>query len=336
MVDFYPRPPRGGRLPCHRWRFRGSPISIHALREEGDSGCAHGLPLCKNFYPRPPRGGRPSPALRWGRRGAISIHALREEGDHDGHAGKLCRSNFYPRPPRGGRHNRHLTLRHSFSISIHALREEGDAAGKQEDGVVAHISIHALREEGDTCSAALTTRASYFYPRPPRGGRLGLLLDGFGALKFLSTPSARRATSRASCSCGVLSVFLSTPSARRATDFCPAEQPPGGISIHALREEGDQDGGDYLLTGKLFLSTPSARRATRIANILGKPELYFYPRPPRGGRPGYPAFRPDAGGFLSTPSARRATDRADDTVCRHKFLSTPSARRATSPFFSTM
>ena len=37
--DFYPRPPRGGRL----WRSdagHGELISIHALREEGDSKLA--------------------------------------------------------------------------------------------------------------------------------------------------------------------------------------------------------------------------------------------------------------------------------------------------------
>ena len=56
--------------------------------------------------------------------------------------------------------------------------------------------------------------------------------------------------------------FLSTPSARRATSKAQADVDELKISIHALREEGDQDGGDYLLTGKLFLSTPSARRAT--------------------------------------------------------------------------
>ncbi len=33
-------------------------ISIHALREEGDSAWQLSLPLCYNFYPRPPQGGR--------------------------------------------------------------------------------------------------------------------------------------------------------------------------------------------------------------------------------------------------------------------------------------
>ena len=59
-------------------------------------------------------------------------------------------------------------------------------------------------------------------------------------------------------------VFLPTPSARRAT-FTPDELKLLNqlISTHALREEGDVN-----------------RKSIR--NELN----YFYPRPPRGGRPG--------------------------------------------------
>ena len=56
------------------------------------------------------------------------------------------------------------------------------------------------------------------------------------------------------------------------------------ISIHALREEGDQL---YVGQGRgeeKFLSTPSARRATQGGAAAGKPVADFYPRPPRGGR----------------------------------------------------
>ena len=35
-----------------------------------------------------------------------------------------------------------------------------------------------------------------FYPRPPRGGRLTYALIGSALISFLSTPSARRATSK--------------------------------------------------------------------------------------------------------------------------------------------
>ena len=56
--------------------------------------------------------------------------------------------------------------------------------------------------------------------------------------------------------------FLSTPSARRATDgdgFAWALQ---DISIHALREEGDEAKEMTIEKVEQFLSTPSARRAT--------------------------------------------------------------------------
>ena len=55
-------------------------ISIHALREEGDSGSLGRIP-----------------------HETISIHALREEGDLFAMF-MIARSDyFYPRPPRGGR-----------------------------------------------------------------------------------------------------------------------------------------------------------------------------------------------------------------------------------------
>ena len=79
-----------------------------------------------------------------------------------------------------------------------------------------------------------------------------------------------------------------------------------GISIHALREEGD-------LT--------CLHRSGAAHN--------FYPRPPRGGRQYLYRSYHTLGGFLSTPSARRATAVAGPARYNAKFLSTPSARRAT-------
>ena len=40
------------------------------------------------------------------------------------------------------------------------------------------------------------------------------------------------------------------------------------------------------LRAAVFLSTPSARRATILATLLTYALRNFYPRPPRGGRPG--------------------------------------------------
>ena len=79
-------------------------------------------------------------------------------------------------------------------ISIHALREEGDHARAKHINRHHNISIHALREEGDAADVEKAMAQTNFYPRPPRGGRLEPPYLGLGAVKFLSTPSARRAT----------------------------------------------------------------------------------------------------------------------------------------------
>ena len=65
------------------------------------------------------------------------------------------------------------------------------------------------------------------------------------------------------------------------------------ISIHALREEGDENPVGIMNTVYRFLSTPSARRATRAENCMTVSKGgNFYPRPPRGGRPS--GLRPGA------------------------------------------
>ena len=56
--------------------------------------------------------------------------------------------------------------------------------------------------------------------------------------------------------------FLSTPSARRATSFGWFCRRGFAISIHALCEEGDRFQFSHKIRFGVFLSTPSARRAT--------------------------------------------------------------------------
>ena len=212
-------------------------ISIHALREEGDSV----LSLNFDFFD-------------------ISIHALREEGDPQDHDHNQRGRHFYPRPPRGGRQacifTRTITSlflstpsarRATFyrpgrylpgMISIHALREEGDSVLSLNFDFF-DISIHALREEGDRRVVPLFGLTLYFYPRPPRGGRPPSQDRRGTTQNFYPRPprggrlGCRWALSRASR-------FLSTPSARRATRRRPRQRPVGRISIHALREEGDE------------------------------------------------------------------------------------------------
>ena len=58
------------------------------------------------------------------------------------------------------------------------------------------------------------------------------------------------------------SKFLSTPSARRATGLRLGHSVHFLISIHALCEEGDASASGLAFVSLIFLSTPSARRAT--------------------------------------------------------------------------
>ena len=101
------------------------------------------------------------------------------------------------------------------------------------------ISIHALREEGDTSRSSRRRWWSYFYPRPPRGGR----------------PVVYRET-------GKESIFLSTPSARRATVELPFHS-AGRSHFYPRPPRGGRQAGYVTFTDRsVFLSTPSARRAT--------------------------------------------------------------------------
>ena len=256
-------------ISIHALREEGDPpqtsaaadrvISIHALREEGDAVMSSMISAASYFYPRPPRGGRPSAPDR-----------------------AAPSSDFYPRPPRGGRRvNPYSGLAGFLFLSTPSARRatkrralEGAAvlflstpsarratSDRPPERRASMISIHALREEGDATRAEPRKRKDDFYPRPPRGGRRQ-------SLKFFA----------------VRQRFLSTPSARRATEHLQSNLEDSYISIHALREEGDQ-----------------------LKKTKKEDETYFYPRPPRGGRLYTRSPSNVATIFLSTPSARRAT-----------------------------
>ena len=164
--------------------------------------------------------------------------------------------------------------------------------------------------------------------------------------------------------------FLSTPSARRATQvvccFCRCCV----ISIHALREEGDLEQSQRSMEScnfyprppregrpeerwqahsqAIFLSTPSARRATiRRASIdpdiaisihalreegdvwflrETPKERYFYPRPPRGGRRAYKLLR-QAAKYISIHALREEGDSKNrDKISIFKQIIQHSAR----------
>ena len=80
-----------------------------------------------------------------------------------------------------------------------------------------------------------------------------------------------------------------------------------GISIHALREEGD-----YVLFQDVAvlraISIHALREEGDLADLVpATRRADFYPRPPRGGRQPPPVQGQSSEAFLSTPSARRAT-----------------------------
>ena len=146
----------------------------------------------------------------------ISIHALREEGDGKTYALLLEGLRFLSTPSARRATCSNLTSLYADGISIHALREEGDTCILVCDFGYCSISIHALREEGDFGHGRHDGRRVDFYPRPPRGGRRRWAGPCTTCCYFYPRPprGGRRA---APTSCGSAPAFLSTPSARRAT-----------------------------------------------------------------------------------------------------------------------
>ena len=200
-------------------------------------------PTRYDFYPRPPRGGRPG---------------QRHCADH--------LQNFYPRPPRGGRP---ATALHRGKAAVFLSTPSARRATfwRFRNGLCDEISIHALREEGDPLQSPPCALLSNFYPRPPRGGRLLTQQEITQINDFYPRPP------RGGRPASVLpwvhaSRFLSTPSARRAT--CPLEPACADtcISIHALREEGDRN--------RCF-------RADRSADFYPRPPRGGRPRAAIGG-----------------------------------------------------
>ena len=190
-----------------------------------------------------------------------------------------------------------------------------------------------------------------FYPRPPRGGRRSPTVFGWGVFLFLSTPSARRATPMSRSICARRSKFLSTPSARRATLYNHRHAHCCQISIHALREEGDQQAAPVVSTADKFLSTPSARRATipsrqglqgqgisihalreegdaAVNDLLQRHNISIHALREEGDPFRHRSERVKEDFYPRPPRGGRHQTTLTAEMYR-KFLSTPSARRAT-------
>ena len=220
--------------------------------------------------------------------------------------------------------------RYRRSISIHALRVEGDRRRVNTVGAPG-ISIHALRVEGDAaCGTAWRC-----------------------TVRFLSTPSGWRATRNNSVSFTDLTISIHALRVEGDDPEKTVEVTGGGISIHALRVEGDLgdippklrvlisihalrvEGDDWMRVNARALCMISIH-ALRVEGDISKRVqhrygfVYFYPRPPGGGRPkngtlfylhsiSIHALRVEGDTTISSACVRRATI----------FLSTPSGWRAT-------
>ena len=236
-VNFYPRPPRGGRRCHHTFKhfareFLSTPsarratlrtyychsrafISIHALREEGDGYFLSRSATDAQFLSTPSARRATEMYPLWVNGYEFLSTPSARRATSSVCVSRLSLVDFYPRPPRGGRRpTRARGARLTIFLSTPSARR-----ATRNFLHIAHadvISIHALREEGDLLKLGLRYSHCDFYPRPPRGGRRLAGEQGDIANAFLSTPSARRATAAVRC-IGWDSIFLSTPSARRAT-----------------------------------------------------------------------------------------------------------------------
>ncbi len=161
------------------------------------------------------------------------------EGDATFSPRGLTSGDFNPRPPWGGRRRgmstalwcRYFNPRPPWGGR---LCVQNKAVDKLRD-----ISIHALRGEGDFQALVSQLPPRYFNPRPPWGGRQYDLLSSDLSMRFQSTPSVGRATSR--CSPPPLLVWYFNPRPPWGGRRCRKHQLvlSRTISIHALRGEGD-------------------------------------------------------------------------------------------------
>ena len=307
-LNFYPRPPCGGRLGlivtvttpliflstspvwgtttaafsgCCRWRH------FYPRPPCGGRPGLRILPLLTlYFYPRPPCGGRPNLPQSRPRRAAISIHVPRV-GDDACHLRSLPRQpiNFYPRPPCGGRRIQ-LNLHHRSPPHFYPRPPCGGRPSlRPAAGGSLCISIHVPRvgDDASECSLCFSPKA-FLSTSPVWGTTTDCAAARQSSAVFLSTSPVWGTTARVLRVC-VFRQFLSTS---------PVWGTTSAVVARSIRS-------------KLFLST-SPVWGTTISNAVSPVAiiisihvprvgddpllclyytytLYFYPRPPCGGRP---------------------------------------------------
>ena len=102
---------------------------------------------------------------------------------------------------------------------------------------------------------------TYFYPRPPRGGRLEPIVKLVYIRHFYPRPPRGGRPSVATVSAAAIA-----------------------ISIHALREEGDRADGFHAVNVDVISIHALREEGDGVARDVACAVGDFYPRPPRGGR----------------------------------------------------
>ena len=149
--------------------------------------------------------------------------------------------------------------------------------------------------------------ASHFYPRSPRGERPRGAVYSYSIKAISIHALLAESDERCKCHCRSRGQFLSTLSSRRATWKALVTKPCFVISIHALLAESD-------------------RTRTGWSGWPG----YFYPRSPRGERPGHQdGHRGHQRISIHALLAESDLANITKTFNEFQFLSTLSSRRAT-------
>ena len=259
--DFNPRPPCGGRPGAKSADTAAQKISIHVLRVEDDGREGGGAGDEPDFNPRPPCGGR--------RRIVHRQHSMFQQFQSTSSVWRTTlappcvrgAADFNPRPPCGGRPGLGWAAQMRPYISIHVLRVEDDA--------LCHALPGGARLFQSTSSVWRTTPRPrdggearvYFNPRPPCGGRHGIVMH---------TPER--------------DVFQSTSSVWRTTVIaCAAAPQSRRISIHVLRVEDDLTRrSQWWTTADFNPRPPCGGRPSTAGQCIHTAN--FNPRPPCGGR----------------------------------------------------
>ena len=258
-------------------------ISIHALREESDLIFQWILNLLNYFNPRSP----------WGERLFIFLSTTKKS------------HNFNPRSPWGERLWYAVVILPSFYFNPRSPWGERLATLKTLARAKG-ISIHALREESDDSTSMLTS-SDRLFQSTLSVRRATRCLNRLWKLYFLfqSTLSVRRATDNTS-EIIISSWFQSTLSVRRATTRILLYTLMWQISIHALREESDED----------FVTS-------------GSTSQYFNPRSPWGERQP-PATQPTMSKTISIHALREESDDFLTTIVDFRTLISIHALREES------